>query len=633
MWRSPTRSPTTPCWSSGGSGTPGLAHRDIKPANVMVRDGQVVLIDPAFATVRPSPWRQAVDLANMMIILALRSSPEHVYERALLLFSPDDIAEAFASTRSVTVPVAVAVLPDREQAPGGHRHHRPLPGAGTQSRPHLHPALEHAPGPAGPRHRSSLLLLFVRDPHREHQGGRLHMTIAQSPWPRSSGPSLALPACGSTLGTHDPGLRQGSSAVVLSAQALPGTAFVPCINSLKTDWEYEDLRAERGRADVRPGLDEHGHVLPAGHAAAHVRHVGGQAGHQRRARRAPLRRRRRRRPAARHRDHRRPGRARSRRYASDLVSELDGSVLGRSDSGRCPRHQGHAGHGSGIEEAHEAGAVVLVVTVRDSEQRTVTILLPGEDVEADRRPGRRAQREPARHHATGDLHGILVLPLRQRLRRLHLRRPGQRRRDDRGGRQGGAGPVRRRSHAPAGQRRRVTTCDDRADRGGRTRAARREVADRPAEPPRRGRRYRHPGDVLRLITSAAGGPARRSAPAGSWADPCSGLRPSVPGCPDRLGRSVACWSDWRRSSPSSTPLVVVVVLVAVRRYRLLASLLGAAAVAAGAWIALTGLLAAGQAGGAPAPIVRPRRSSPARRSPVGRCSPAPSPRPCSARPG
>lgn len=82
----------------------GLAHRDIKPANVMVRDGHVVLIDPAFATVRPSPWRQAVDLANMMIILALRSDPDRVYQRALLLFSPDDIAEAFASTRSVTVP-------------------------------------------------------------------------------------------------------------------------------------------------------------------------------------------------------------------------------------------------------------------------------------------------------------------------------------------------------------------------------------------------------------------------------------------------------------------------------------------------------------------------------------------------
>jgi tRNA A-37 threonylcarbamoyl transferase component Bud32/membrane-associated phospholipid phosphatase len=82
----------------------GLAHRDIKPANVMVSDGRVVLIDPAFATIRPSAWRQAVDLANMMIILALKSSADHVYERALEYFSPDEMAEAFAAMRSVTIP-------------------------------------------------------------------------------------------------------------------------------------------------------------------------------------------------------------------------------------------------------------------------------------------------------------------------------------------------------------------------------------------------------------------------------------------------------------------------------------------------------------------------------------------------
>ena len=82
----------------------GLAHRDIKPANVMVSENRVVLIDPAFATIRPSPWRQAVDLANMMIILALRSTPERVYERTLKYFSPDDVAEAFAAMRSVTIP-------------------------------------------------------------------------------------------------------------------------------------------------------------------------------------------------------------------------------------------------------------------------------------------------------------------------------------------------------------------------------------------------------------------------------------------------------------------------------------------------------------------------------------------------
>ncbi|MBG7606002.1 MAG: hypothetical protein IZT58_15470 [Actinobacteria bacterium] len=82
----------------------GLAHRDIKPANVMLSDGRVVLIDVAFGTVRPSPWRQAVDLANMMLILGLRTDAQRVYERALLRFAPEDIAEAFAATRSITLP-------------------------------------------------------------------------------------------------------------------------------------------------------------------------------------------------------------------------------------------------------------------------------------------------------------------------------------------------------------------------------------------------------------------------------------------------------------------------------------------------------------------------------------------------
>lgn len=82
----------------------GLAHRDIKPGNVLVQGGRMRLIDVAFGMVRPSPWRQAVDLANMMIILALRTDADRVYARALRLFAPGDIAEAFAATRSVTIP-------------------------------------------------------------------------------------------------------------------------------------------------------------------------------------------------------------------------------------------------------------------------------------------------------------------------------------------------------------------------------------------------------------------------------------------------------------------------------------------------------------------------------------------------
>jgi tRNA A-37 threonylcarbamoyl transferase component Bud32 len=82
----------------------GLAHRDIKPANLMIQRGHLRLIDVFFVQVRPSPWRQAVDLANMMMVLALRSDTQTVYEHALLFFSEDDIAEAFAATKGVASP-------------------------------------------------------------------------------------------------------------------------------------------------------------------------------------------------------------------------------------------------------------------------------------------------------------------------------------------------------------------------------------------------------------------------------------------------------------------------------------------------------------------------------------------------
>jgi tRNA A-37 threonylcarbamoyl transferase component Bud32 len=82
----------------------GIAHRDVKPANILVRDGTALLIDVAFAEIRPSPWRQAVDLANMMLILGLRADPALVVERARRLFTENDLAEAFAAARGVASP-------------------------------------------------------------------------------------------------------------------------------------------------------------------------------------------------------------------------------------------------------------------------------------------------------------------------------------------------------------------------------------------------------------------------------------------------------------------------------------------------------------------------------------------------
>ena len=81
-----------------------LAHRDIKPANLLVRGGKLYLIDVFFAQMHPSPWRQAVDLANMLLCLALRSSPQQVYQRALRRFSVGEINEAFAAARGLALP-------------------------------------------------------------------------------------------------------------------------------------------------------------------------------------------------------------------------------------------------------------------------------------------------------------------------------------------------------------------------------------------------------------------------------------------------------------------------------------------------------------------------------------------------
>jgi tRNA A-37 threonylcarbamoyl transferase component Bud32/membrane-associated phospholipid phosphatase len=82
----------------------GLAHRDIKPANLLVRDHRMLLIDVAFVEARPSPWRQAVDLANMMLCLALRCGPERVYRRALQYFTVEEITEGFAAARGLAMP-------------------------------------------------------------------------------------------------------------------------------------------------------------------------------------------------------------------------------------------------------------------------------------------------------------------------------------------------------------------------------------------------------------------------------------------------------------------------------------------------------------------------------------------------
>ena len=88
--------------------TAGLAHRDIKPANLLIKDRHMFVIDVGLVEIAPTRWRQGVDLANMMLVLALSSDTNRVYRRALRFFSAEEIAEAFAAARGITCPVSCA---------------------------------------------------------------------------------------------------------------------------------------------------------------------------------------------------------------------------------------------------------------------------------------------------------------------------------------------------------------------------------------------------------------------------------------------------------------------------------------------------------------------------------------------
>ncbi len=196
----------------------GIAHRDIKPGNLMVRSGELLLIDVAFVQVRPSPWRQAVDLGNMMLVLAVRTGPQRVYRRALAYFTEAELAEAFAATRGVASPTQLRAFMKRDP--------RDLLGEFRALAPQRPP-----------------IVLQRWSIRRVALAAAMLAVITAAVF--ETGDAF-FPAA-ENLGAYAPACGTGHS-MILSAQAVPSAALLPCIAALPSGWSIGGVDISSGKS-------------------------------------------------------------------------------------------------------------------------------------------------------------------------------------------------------------------------------------------------------------------------------------------------------------------------------------------------------------------------------------------------
>ena len=231
----------------------GLAHRDIKPANLLVRDGRLLLIDVAFVEVRPSPWRQAVDLANMMLCLALRST------RSWSTSGPCGSSRSRRSPRGSPPP---AGWPCPRSCGGccGPRAATCTPSSCGCCRPR--PGRCRSSAGAGGGSGSwaagagsvALVALIGRGSSLDYNGS-----------------AVADPAGLDSLACTD------LEPLWLLAQSVPSASLVPCVRSLPVGWSLGEVAVNDGRSVISLNHDRAGAARPGGPADRQLRrHRGGR---------------------------------------------------------------------------------------------------------------------------------------------------------------------------------------------------------------------------------------------------------------------------------------------------------------------------------------------------------------------
>jgi tRNA A-37 threonylcarbamoyl transferase component Bud32/membrane-associated phospholipid phosphatase len=218
-----------------------LAHRDIKPANLLVRDGRLHLIDVFFAQLHPSPWRQAVDLANMLLCLGLRAGPQRVYERALRQFSVSEVTEAFAAARGLALPSQLRRMMRDQGRDLAAEFVRLLP---TPPRP---VAIQR-----WSTRRVALLLVVV-----------LVLLPAAVPLAWVFATASANPSAGAAVGGGNGSCTQ-LEELWLQAQSVPSASRIPCIQAFPAGI-YGALRVRDGES-----------VLELSHASLDISLIAGE---------------------------------------------------------------------------------------------------------------------------------------------------------------------------------------------------------------------------------------------------------------------------------------------------------------------------------------------------------------------
>jgi hypothetical protein len=158
-----------------------------------------------------------VDLGNMMLVLAVRTDPARVYQRALTYFTEAELAEAFAATRGVASPTQLRAFMKRDP--------RDLLAEFRKLAPQRRPIV--------------LQRWSVR---------RVSLAVAMLAIfavPAGFGYSLLVPAGDST--GNAPNCGTGHT-MILAAQAVPSAAFLPCIAALPSGWTTVTDAIASGRA-------------------------------------------------------------------------------------------------------------------------------------------------------------------------------------------------------------------------------------------------------------------------------------------------------------------------------------------------------------------------------------------------